>query len=336
MYPFGTLWSEPQGAPVFQTGDWYTGSLNTSPYPGSSGSYYTIPAAEVENLRRICVNKLLLKIKDQKVNLVQMYAEKAQTAEMFAKTALRLVETISALRKGHFNVAAAALGVNPFTRAKRRFSRQYAKDQSKAVANGWLELQYGWLPLISDCFGAAELIAQKQFRELRVKASTFVNMRRTSYSDTSDSRWRTQNWAATELKCKYTVYFGSSYDALHTLSQVGITNPAYIAWELLPYSFVVDWFWPLGNWINTWDATNGLDFKDGCLTYVTKAENNCLTSGRAGTLYRGTAWGSQKKITISRTKITSFPFVGFPSLKSPVSYPHLANALALLTQTFKR
>jgi hypothetical protein len=38
-----------------------------------------------------------------------------------------------------------------------------------------------------------------------------------------------------------------------------------------------------------------------------------------------------ERVDVSRTLLTSFPTANFPRLKNPVSYHHVANALALLT-----
>jgi hypothetical protein len=44
-------------------------------------------------------------------------------------------------------------------------------------------------------------------------------------------------------------YTFEAYEELSALRQMGLGNPASILWERLPYSFVIDWFIPIGNYL---------------------------------------------------------------------------------------
>jgi hypothetical protein len=126
-----------------------------------------------------------------------------------------------------------------------------------------------------------------------------------------------------------------------SLGAMGLTNPLLIAWELLPWSFVVDWFLPVGKFVENMDATAGLTFKDGYLTTyevidsIGTVDGSYLskTSG-VNNIKRGIQ--SRKKVTVYRQKLTDFPSNPAPSFKNPVSLDHMLNAMALLSQTFKR
>lgn len=45
---------------------------------------------------------------------------------------------------------------------------------------------------------------------------------------------------------------------LHWLASFGITNPLELAWELIPYSFVIDWAFNVGNVLSGLDALIGV------------------------------------------------------------------------------
>lgn len=54
---------------------------------------------------------------------------------------------------------------------------------------------------------------------------------------------------------------------------LGFTNPAAVLWEATPFSFVVDWFLPIGDYLKTLDGStlNGLLLcKDFCTTVKVK------------------------------------------------------------------
>ena len=48
------------------------------------------------------------------------------------------------------------------------------------------------------------------------------------------------------------------------LSQLGLTDPLGIAWELTRLSFVADWFVPIGAWLQARSADTGWTFVQGC------------------------------------------------------------------------
>jgi hypothetical protein len=300
-------------------------------------------AADKAALDAQCRNKLRNKIKDQKANWVQFHAERKQLINMVATTCDRFTKAVSALKRGHYHAAARALGVTASHRKERKYKRSYAKDQSKAVSNGWLELQYGWLPLIGDVHGTAELLAQKIEKEIKSKSVAVVKETRQVKSSAVDYAGRKTDITGTlEHTVRYGVYYSTASEAAHTLSQIGISNPLLIAWELLPWSFVVDWFIPIGNWISSFDATVGLSFEKGYVTVMEKCQLSQVYSGTATKTSPSadpkTFWilSSVDYVKCNRAILTSFPSTGMPSFKNPVSFTHCANALALLRQTFKK
>lgn len=293
-------------------------------------------------------NKVLVSMKDQKTNVVQMAAERKQTGVLFETTVKRVVGTVVLLRQGNWNGAARNVGMPTSARKHRKHLKRHAKDAEKATASAWLELQYGWIPLLSDVYGSAELIAQKAARERkeRVTKSHSVMLRKAEqYPDPSGSGlYSITLTQRTEYTVKYTVYYATPSDELHTLSQVGITNPALIAWELMPWSFVVDWFLPIGNFISTFDATLGLEFQCGCKTTVddryvltTHVGHDVISpNGASVQRYTDSSKSVWRKVSLLREPLLGFPSSRFPSFKNPVSPVHMANLVALLSTTFRR
>jgi hypothetical protein len=143
------------------------------------------------------------------------------------------------------------------------------------------------------------------------------------------------------VKIRYVVYYQVNYPEMPSYTALGLTNPALLAWELVPFSFVLDWLLPIGDWLSSLDATVGLQFSDGSMSVKKDITQTYQT--RRVTVQNGTyTWGtysnreecfdvsSSKVERLERTKLTSFPAVAFPPFKNPASLMHLATSMALL------
>jgi len=56
----------------------------------------------------------------------------------------------------------------------------------------------------------------------------------------------------------FKVWIEVNSQSLTAAQQAGLTNPALVAWELVPYSFVFDWVCSVGDWLTALTALNGL------------------------------------------------------------------------------
>lgn len=265
----------------------------------------------------------LTKLKDQKVNLGVALAEAKQTANLIGSTAQRLSRSITAFRKGKWKQGASELGVS----------------MKKAPSN-WLELQYAWKPLLSDVHGSFSELARHNpgafamtvkgiQREVLVKKLAINNNHRYD-SLQSISQMRGQFVRLDFLP-------GNMF--LAALGRAGVTNPAQILWEKVPFSFVADWFSTMGDCISVLDATEGFQFLSGSRTSrrettlgVEPLYNGSTRSD--GTDIRTKFSGHYRTFHLRRYVINELPLVIRPRLKNPISLGHMANGLSLLTTVF--
>jgi hypothetical protein len=289
------------------------------------------PDSVVAAMDRKLINELLLKIKDQKVNLAQAAAERAATARTIADAATAIAKSLVALKQGNFVKAANALGLHG-KQIRRQDNRNYY-NQQRSIAKGWLALQYGWKPLLNDIYGAAQVLAElnKTPVEKVVKQRTIKHEFPSSGKD-AYGKFTYEDYERSEYTIRYVCSFTLSNAPLKKLSELGITNPALIAWELLPWSFVIDWFIPIGDFVSACDATNGLTFRSGTKTTflrgrTTRAYTHLRTSAGKATGY---AVARTDKVDVLRTVLRSFPAPQLPQFQNPLSMTHLANAMALL------
>lgn len=289
--------------------------------------------------------KILSQVKDMKVNLAQAAAEASQTANLLGSTARRITGAFTSLRRGNYMGAIKALNCSLKPRAFNRYTERYPKNPIEAAGNAWLELQYGWKPLLQDAYGAAEAIAKSRgsrplYESIRVTASAtakiddVVSDTGPGYSNYSDSRGSAGAYGTAKIT------FMVDNPSLKLASGVGLTDPALLAWELLPYSFVVDWFLPVGNWLENCNATSGVTFVSGFSTikYVSEGSNSLRNASWSPyhVTETKTSGAMRKDISLIRSPMSAFPANPLPKFKNPISFDHCANALALLTTAFRR
>lgn len=311
-----------------------------------------IDSTAIAACQRKATNKLLENLKDSKVNLAQAFAEREQTCKTVTSAMKTVASALTNLKKGNFSGAAKAFGVKPPKRGQRRFNKEFANDATNAVTNGWLALQYGWKPLLQDVYGAAETLAQASLGPTNRNSIYSVVSGRSSRIYEENTRevgvipanWSGYYSTTRTYKGKLSVQIGVTYTRSSpptaSLAKLGILNPALLAWELTPYSFVVDWFFPIGTWLGNLDATAGMQFFSGFQTTFYKYDQSAVmvdTEFRKDGLASYVASGNENSSTavMSRVTLTGFPSAPFPRLKNPLSYSHLMSAFSLLKQ-FKR
>lgn len=211
----------------------------------NSGLPLNIDVANNENASML---KALGKVADAKVNVAVAYAEASKTSDLILGTARRIDRAYRAFRKGNLRQVARLLDLTP-----------------KTVHKTWLEYKYGWTPLLMDVKGAAEFFAQQhvgrparfivQARESRERRTSWTTYFSPNGGGALAPMYHTYGYecsARTKLWCEITNPHYSQ------LQQIGLTNPALIAWELVPFSFVFDWFISVGDWLTGLTALNGV------------------------------------------------------------------------------
>lgn len=249
--------------------------------------------------------------------------EASQTRRMLSASqqALALAEHTGLFRKGK-RLAAAA----------------------KAGSDLWLQYWYGWKPLASDIYETAKQLAN-------TACSTFENY--------SVSDFYTNNSALVsflDYTNGYSVQFNSPIQVKHRISvkleaqdaqaanRFTSLNPASIAWELTPFSFVFDWMYDVGSYLRNTETAllYGNRFINGYETSLTagdgplsKSSSSSFTSGlnRITTTekYDGTFF--YRKLT--RSILYAYPTPNLPSFNVDLGSRQLTTLAALAVQRMK-
>jgi len=315
--------------------DWFSqSSIITSPWDVSTEYDIT----NYSNSQYKALNRLFDKMKGEGTNIANMLAERRQTIQSVGDTIKRIALVIHDLRRGDVTSATRRLFGDPGK------AGHAAKSLSgKDVANQWIALQYGWLPLCEDVYGLVN--------KLHVRSSTaWVTFHASASSSTSALSKRSWAWQLgtfkgfTTSKCTMRYMIRAKPNLkLASPAALGLTNPLVPLWEVIPWSFVVDWFLPVGNYLEQLSADHGWTFIDGCLS----SKETCFGVVDPGLvrkvifapplntdIYTVQMKGAGAWTRFNRTLLTGFPNPKLPRFKNPVSSAHVKNAIALLVQQF--
>lgn len=103
-------------------------------------------------------------------------------------------------------------------------------------------------------------------------------------------------------------------------------NPLEIGWEMIPLSFVVDWFIPIGNWLSALDAYSGVSSVVGSVSTRTRVAVTGVKSPGDNVLTAGTMLYSR----FERRAFSSPPPLTIPQWSPHPSVKKLVTALSLL------
>jgi len=189
--------------------------------------------------------------------------ERAKTAEMILNQVSIIATAYRALRKGKLGAVGKILGMN--SKDARRAAKLAARHGPKKLSNQWLEYQYGWVPLYHSVYTGVQIMAtEPPDRFFRAKGSydKFVP------NAVSSGDWRGWRFVDINYRCRVTIAARVKVKDhnLYRLNQLGLVNPLQVAWDLVPFSFVADWFLPVSTYLAGFNQQAGLDITDSSVT----------------------------------------------------------------------
>lgn len=248
------------------------------------------------------ITPIRLRIKEEAVSLGESLAEYRETAGMFKDFAVGVSRAVRNLRHGRF---------------PRRF-------KPCDVSAAWLMDRYGVRPLMNDLYDSYQALTSAFGRPIR---KTFVLTRREKGTDSYTSGIFTHD-ISWEVSRRITAYV--SYNP-NTVTWYDLGNPLEIGWELVPYSFVIDWAVPVGDFLASLDALK--DVVD-CKHTISTREN--AVSVATGSIYNYISIMQNCRASyegLYRTVGGDIPLPPVPKWDPSRSYYAIINGLALLHQS---
>jgi hypothetical protein len=303
---------------------WFRPSDPLTPLQGTWFSCFGIPSNaappitnnDINNL----INKLYSEVEGSSFNLAVTLGQTEETIDGIANGANRIYQFGRHLRRGNALDAIKALGANPKSHPVPIKPGTIGKDLSST----WLDYRYGWEPLLGDVYDAAQLLAkQLQFpQQKRYRKRVFHEATSDASSVLSFYSYLAQN--------RYQICARITEDA--SVPQLtGLSNPLAIAWELMPYSFVFDWFLPVGDYLSARGAASTLTGKF-CITESSRLrirgiKNSVRQVDVAGDFY--------VNCSVTRTPMNSLnglvPLPNLVPFGQALSWKRAVSAIALVT-----
>lgn len=252
------------------------------------------------------------RVNEQKVLLAVLFAELTKSVDMIATKVGSIAAAMRLARKGKWGQAAKRLGTNtspPPRRRRRSDGSDPLKGGLKTFSERWLEWHYGWLPLYNDVYGmlaAMETFAPQPW--VRGTAS-----RSFSYQEVFSGPGYT---ATSVCKVKQRVTVAASVKVadwnLIKMHEYGVTGPqaAITLWELIPFSFVVDWFIPVGAYLEAKASLTGIKLEKASTTY--NVHSVITTTVKPAGQFVSIQAGAGVRETFRKKRVLGIPPASFP------------------------
>jgi len=259
----------------------------------------------------------------QSASIGNAIVEGEQALSMIANRAFQLRQMFLSLKRGRFGDFAAYAGLNRIERRR--------KTRGSQAAGLWLEYHFGWEPLIKDIYDAVQIIQGPLPSQTKV-ATAKNSGRYVSGSVNPNLAYQEIPW---ELKIRLQGRLETSNPNLAVASQLGLTNPLSLLWEVTPFSFVVDWFLPVGNFLDNLTNMAGMTQVDCQAAYKRVATGfdrvafTDIPGLDIGKFRRDSAYSFQRSIgELPLPKLAFKPFKG-------ISVSRAATSISLLIATLR-
>lgn len=288
------------------------------------------------------LGKLVDKLRDSELNVATSVGEARETLGMLMSIAQGASRALRLLQKAKRSPA----GREELRKLLTSFGKNYLRNPLQQTGSAWLAWSVGVAPLLADIDNWRNHVLSGRDLSLRFK----LDSRASAYQKdsttflVSDHAWRI------EMEHSHRVEFGAEFEItnLHQFEnwRAGLTARPTLVWELTTLSFVVDYFYNIGQYLELYEASvlnNGVRLVSGYCTHGTKNEQQKSLAYSSRQQYPAGHWAEWEFIsrsyhcrrsvtTKARSLIHSLPVPNLPTPTIPKASTPLLNIAALLSQ----
>lgn len=272
-------------------------------------------------------------------------AELQKTVGTVSSVAGGIADAVMSAGKGKPSQAILNLLIGRQSRDRRKSPPKRppsAPEATKTVSQKWLEVRYGWAPMLYDLEGT--LAALRAVHQKRYTARGFARdsgTKVTSGQFTLDAAFAHVVQTQVEEQYEYNARAYVLYTvnpAFLQANKLGALSPLTTAWELVPFSFVVDWFVGVGDWLDAITPRIGVIYlAQGMViesTYNKKVSIIGTTSG-SGSSISGAVGLNTNYTTRKKSREIGLALPTLPLINVKLDVKRALDAIALLA-TAKR
>lgn len=303
-------------------------------------SFASVPTWSLQQnetlLRNQCLKKLYDGIRNSDLNLGTDTGESGESKELLDKVRRPVTTVAEGLQQ-------LAYDLSP----KKRGKYGNAVALTKSAANIWLTAKLALQPAADELDHLVHHSLEKRLNQpITVKARKscqdgWVDASNITGGYNGPTVWSRRRTVVTSRRYEISTTFRVVDPNLFDLSRVIPLNPFSLAWELAPLSFVVDWAFDVGGFLQSLEGAFGigLAFQRGYETSSSYSGEQyryiCPQQVVNSVNYLGSAKGSRVITTKKRTVIGSFPIPSLPRFTNPfhsVGTDRLLTAASLLAK----
>lgn len=177
----------------------------------------------------------------------------------------------------------------------RRLLSKIRKDRREPLANQFLEGKFGWGPLVEDISAGLNTVIQQAIPPSEIVARGKCQV--TTPWHTQSNVWTKWDGLGTGT---YKAKVAISNPNLWLANRAGLLNLPGVAWDLVPWSFVVNMFGNFNQLLSSMTNEVGLDITDRSYTETVRM----LTYRDHYVYYGGTAgWATSKSVLLRYQKV---------------------------------
>lgn len=252
--------------------------------PAPLTNQYAVQKALADSLAREAFRNAL---GDKSAWLVNL-AEASQSINMISTRANQLFKAAMLLRRGQVTLFAKHLQASLHPTS----SKKHKHASKRSFADTWLEYHFGWAPLVADIYNSIDVL-QRDFPYGQIEAKGRKVKVDDPYYSKSDGPYGTEIISG---RCQGYIRTYCGADVIVTnpnlwlANNLGLVNPATVAWEVVPFSFVVDWFTTAESFLEQYTDFLGLSISNPWST------TKCELTGEAHYYFKPKPSGAVQKV----------------------------------------
>jgi hypothetical protein len=263
-------------------------------------------ADHIANLKEMAVTRAHANASSAEISLLMVAAEGRKTVESLARILARVVKIARAVKR--LDIKAAS--TQTYRTNRRRGFKSVARKTGTGLADDYMTARYALRPLVIDAQNALKALEKSEaYGASRATARGFERAK-DEWNDViagteSDGTYlydlRRKTTVSTDIRA------GVLTDVITSqLSNWGMDQFLETAWEIVPFSFVLDWFVNIGQLIASWAPSAGITELASWISvtqtevYTIDAENFSNVYAPSNTIADQFDWSGKNKVTVIR------------------------------------